>query len=293
MLSKIATCLKKIEVWELVLISIFLSEIFTAGLNTAMSFFWWGRIDGNLLLIGSVDALFVAMATSLIILTIVVEIRKIEKRSEEVVKSSLKEKETLLRELNHRTKNNMQVISSLLQLQAALIENDKVRQIFKDTQDRIGAMSLVHEKLYKTENLSGIKLRDYIDDLAHALLKGCEKKPGLISLKLDIDDMAFPIDTITPCGLIVNELMSNSLKYAFPGDGSGEIRISFHEVPENKVEFTFSDNGIGIPEDYNEKKSLGLRLVRRMAAQLDGKLEINSAGGSEFKITFRQRMDRR
>jgi len=294
MLSKIAAYLKKIKVWELVLISVLLSEIFTAGVNALMSFLWWGRIDRDLLLIGSVDAFLVALATSLIILTIVVEIRKMEKRSEEVIKSSLKEKDTLLRELNHRTKNNMQVISSLLHLQAAVIENDKVREVFKDTQNRIGAMSLVHEKLYKSENLSRIKLRDYIDGLAHALLKSYEKKPGLISLKLDIDDITLPIDTITPCGLIVNELMSNSLKYAFPGDRPGEIKISFHEVPGDKIELTFGDNGIGLAEDYNEKKSLGLRLVRRMATkQLDGNLEINSAGGSEFKITFRKRIDRR
>jgi two-component sensor histidine kinase len=289
MLTRLATFFKKIEIWEMVLISILLSEIFTAGMNTAVSFFYWRNVNRDLLLIGSIDALFVAMAVSFIIMTIVVEIRKIEKRSEEVIKSSLEEKETLLRELNHRTKNNMQIISSLLQIQSASIEDEKMQQVFTDTQNRIAAMALVHEKLYKAENLSRIKLKDYISDLAQALLKGWQKKPGLISLKLDIEDISLPIDSITPCGLIVNELMSNSLKHAFPGDRPGEIRISFHEIPDNRIEFSFSDNGIGLLEDFNDKKSLGLRLVRSMAIkQLEGMLEINSDGGAEFKIIFKK-----
>ncbi|MDA8388364.1 MAG: sensor histidine kinase, partial [Nitrospiraceae bacterium] len=210
-----------------------------------------------------------------------------EKQSEEAVKSSLKEKEILLRELNHRTKNNMQVISSLLQLQAASTGNENMQQIFNETQNRIRALSLVHDKLQSARTLASINIREYIGELARLLLKSYEKRPGMISLKLDIDEIPLPMDVITPCGLILNELISNSLKYAFPGDRPGEIRISLHRTGGSGIAFSFSDNGIGLPEDFRNKRSLGLRLVRRITAkQLDGKLDIIMGDGAKFDITF-------
>lgn len=290
MLAKLAAFLKKIQIWKLILISVLLSEIFTAALNSILSILWYGRLDYDLFQIGSIDAFLVALGTSFIVLTIVVEIRRLEMRSEEITKASLKEKEVLLRELNHRTKNNMQIISSILRLQAASLGQENVQQIISETQNRIRTMSLIHEKLQSTENLTRINIKEYISELARYLLESYEKQPGLITLNMDIDMMYLPIDMVTPCGLIINELMSNSLKYAFPGNRPGEINILFQQVGENGIEFTFSDNGIGLPENFKGQKSLGLRLVRRIATkQLGGKLDILSDNGAKFKIVFQSR----
>src|SRR5208283_3851046 len=138
------------------------------------------------------------------------------KKAEEQIQQSLREKETLLRELYHRTKNNMQVITSLLDLQSRGIDNKKTLQILEDTKDRIHSMSLVHEKLYKAKNLSQVYLSDYIKDLADALMKSHHADMEQISLHVEVERIPVSIDTITPLGLVINELITNALKYAFP-----------------------------------------------------------------------------
>lgn len=220
------------------------------------------------------------------------------KRGFEWMQKSLLEKETLLRELYHRTKNNMQVISSLISLQASSIADDRILQMFDDTKNRIQAMALVHEKLYQSKNLSSVSMKGYVEDLAGALVKSFIKGTRDISLKLDIADVPVPIDIVIPCGLIINELVSNSLKYAFPagwlektGQETGqaaEIRISFR-VAGGEMELAYGDNGIGLAGiDLQSVTSLGLKLVKNLAIkQLGGEMETVPGTGASFRIRFR------
>ena len=218
------------------------------------------------------------------------------KITEEKTKTSLREKEVLLRELHHRTKNNMQVISSLISLQADQIEDKQYIDIFNDTKNRIKSMALVHEKLYMSEDISSINFNDYIKTLASNLFHSYGTSAGKISFKTNIDDTVLGIDTAVPCGLVINELISNCLKHAFPEDRTGTITFIFNT---NKIEggleynMVVSDNGIGIPEalDIRKTKSLGLQLIITLVEdQLRGVIDLDRTEGTEFRIKFRDQM---
>jgi two-component sensor histidine kinase len=204
------------------------------------------------------------------------------------VKESLEEKEVLLSEIHHRVKNNMQIISSLLRLQGRSIKDESYLQIFKDSQDRIRSMALIHEKLCQSENLAKIDIDNYIRDLAKNLYRNYAMTDK-IKLTLEIEDVLLSMNYAIPCGLIINELVSNSLKYAFPEGKEGEITIALHCL-ENQVDLVVKDNGIGLPEDldFRNTESLGLQLIRLLAEdQLDGKIELSRTAGTEFRITFK------
>ncbi|MDA8156099.1 MAG: PAS domain-containing protein [Actinomycetota bacterium] len=212
------------------------------------------------------------------------------RQAEEQINLALKEKETLLRELNHRTKNNMQVISSLIDLQTASVADGRVRGMLKDTRDRIRAMSLVHEFLYKSRDLARLDIRDYIEVLANAMVLSYQEQAQKVILDLDIDSIQMSIDTITPCGLILNELISNSLKYAFPGGKAGSIRISLHRREGGQIGFDYSDDGIGLPPTVEIKgvETLGLRLVNNLATkQLGGRIDVETGQGTVFRMIFK------
>jgi PAS domain S-box-containing protein len=211
------------------------------------------------------------------------------KKAEEKLRISFKEKEVLLREVHHRTKNNLQVILSLLDLQSLTIGDKKMLGGIKDIQNRIRSISMVHEKLYQSKDLSNVNLKDYIQELADALLKSYEGSKHRISLILDIDNIFISLDTITTCGLIINELLSNSLKYAFPNNRKGKIKLTIRKDSDGEIELRFSDNGIGLPQglDFRNTKSLGLKLVQWLAEdQLDGKIILKRGEGTEFLIRF-------
>ncbi|MCZ7402759.1 MAG: PAS domain S-box protein [Candidatus Methanoperedens sp.] len=211
------------------------------------------------------------------------------KHAEEQIKASLKEKEILLKEIHHRVKNNMQVISSLLGLASINIKDEKYVEIFRDSQNRINSMALIHENLYRSKDLAKIDLNKYIRELANSLFQ-YSKVAGRIELFLDIENVSLGIDLAIPCGLIINELITNSLKHAFPGDRNGEIKVSAHLNDENIVELIFSDNGVGIPSDidFRNTHSLGLHLITMLAeAQLHGKIDLDRSIGTEFKISFK------
>lgn len=213
-----------------------------------------------------------------------------QKRTDERARQSLREKETLLRELYHRTKNNMQIITSFMNLQAMEIDDEKTKRILEDTKNRIRSMALVHEKLYKAKNLSQVSLSDYIEDLAQALLKSHNAVEKHISLHTDVEDIPVSIDTITPLGLVINELMTNALKHAFPGNRKGDITIKAALLEDESLELTFSDNGIGIPKNINlnTTESLGLTIVRMLVvSQLKGNLEIENRNGATFIVTIK------
>jgi PAS domain S-box-containing protein len=211
------------------------------------------------------------------------------KEAEERLRALLREKEILLKELNHRVKNNMHVVSGLLALQSAALSDERTLTMFSETQDRIRSISLVHERLQYSEDLSHINLGDYVKDLTDALAVSHAVNPDAVSLALDVDRVSVSIDTAVPCGLIINELLSNSIKYAFPDGRSGEIRISLHRTGQGRMELVTSDNGIGLPEglDPGGTKTLGLKLVRQLAEnQLRGSMELTSGTGTTCRVSF-------
>jgi len=213
------------------------------------------------------------------------------RRAEELIQASLREKEALLREIHHRVKNNLQITSSLLRLQAGAIENPEAREVFAETQHRIRSMALVHEKLYQSTNLSLIDFGDYIRTLGDLLFQSFGIDPTRVLLTVVDDEVLLSIDTAVPCGLIVNELLLNALKHAFPEGGHGEIVVELADGGDGWCRLAVRDDGVGLPDDMMSEGSgtLGLQLVRGLVAQLDGRLAVERGrGGAGFTISFRK-----
>jgi len=180
------------------------------------------------------------------------------------------------------------VISSLLDLQSQQLEDSVMLEVFRESQNRVKSMALVHEKLYQSKNFAKINFAEYTESLTNYLFKAYELNPGQVSLELDIEEVALNIDTAIPCGLIINELVSNALKYAFPGQRSGKIGITLHSEADKRFTLTIKDDGVGLPGDWDFKnvKSLGLQLVKVLTKQLKGTIEINPSLGSQFQVKF-------
>jgi PAS domain S-box-containing protein len=211
------------------------------------------------------------------------------KKAEDRIMEALREKDVLLREIHHRVKNNMQVISSLLSLQSQRFLDAEVREAFRESQDRIRSMALVHEKLYQTRNLSRIDFSDYVKSLTSSLLRTYQTDASRIALKLDLDRTSLDINAAIPCGLILNELVLNALKHAFPGERKGEITVELHENEGGTIRLTVRDNGVGFPEgvDIEHTDTLGLQIVALLAGQLDGRIEVRRDGGTAFSLSFK------
>ena len=206
------------------------------------------------------------------------------------IKESLEEKEMLLKEIHHRVKNNLMIISSLLNLQSNYIKDKKSQDIFKESQNRARSMALIHERLYRSADLKRIDFGDYIQSLSKDLFNTYISDSSIIALKIDVENIFMDINTAIPLGLIVNELITNSLKHAFPNGRKGEISVGFHKKDE-ECEFTVEDNGIGFPKDidYQKTESLGLQIVTNLTGQIDGKIEKHDKNpGTEFKINFKE-----
>ena len=216
-----------------------------------------------------------------------VEIRML---AEEQLKASLKEKEVLLREIHHRVKNNMQVIISLLKLQSDTVKDKQVVDALINSQMRLQAMASIHETLYSTESLAFIDFETYTSKLARTIFQTYGACSGQVELNIEAEDIKFGIDQATPIGLIVNELISNSLKHGFPENRKGEISIRLKKINDDKIELVISDNGIGMPEglDWRNTDSLGLQLVTILAeGQLDGGIDLDRQHGTKFVIRFK------
>lgn len=212
------------------------------------------------------------------------------KQAENELKDSLDEKELLLREIHHRVKNNMQVISGLLMLQEEFSNDKKINDVIKESQNRIASMALIHEKLYRSENLSKIDFKDYVEDLVSGLFESNGITESKVGLRINAENISMVIDVAIPCGLIINELISNSLKHAFPAGEKGEIEIYIRSEGEDMIELFVQDNGIGIPEgiDFRKTESLGLHIVNILVEnQLHGEITMNKNNGTKFKIRFR------
>ncbi|HEX6895021.1 MAG TPA: histidine kinase dimerization/phosphoacceptor domain -containing protein [Bryobacteraceae bacterium] len=208
--------------------------------------------------------------------------------NEERIRASLREKEALLKEIHHRVKNNLQVISSLLGLQSRAVVDPETRKMFQESQDRIHSMALLHESLYQSHNLAEINFPDYIRQLAAHLFHSYGVAAERIHLQTELDDLSLHLDAAVPCGLIINELISNSLKYAFPDGRQGKIRIELRGLSDHTTRLVVADNGVGLRADVDwvNTRSLGLRLVRSLAQQLGAELEVNTAAGTEVRLAF-------
>ncbi len=210
------------------------------------------------------------------------------KKIEEKMKISLREKEILLKEIHHRVKNNMQIISSLLCLQSRYIRDPKDLELFMDSENRVRSMALVHEKLYQSKDLTRIDFESYIRELIAHLSHFYNIDLNEITINVDVKNIYLNIEEAIPCAQIINELISNSMKYAFMGKTSGQINISFCKNNTGKHVLIIEDNGIGLPENFNleNSKSLGLQLVTALNGQLKGTIELDKTRGTSFTIIF-------
>jgi two-component sensor histidine kinase len=219
-------------------------------------------------------------------------------RAEKQLVASLKEKEVLLQEIHHRVKNNLQVVSSLLNLQSNYVQDGSALEMFRESQNRILSMALIHEKLYRSRNLSRIDLGEYIKTLTSDLVGSYTSRSGPVNLTVDAADVFLSVEKAVPCGLIVNELVSNALKHAFPehtntaadlrNGKESEIRIHLATNGGQNVSLVVGDNGVGLPQDLNlaTADSLGLRLVYTLTNQLDGTIAVRNKNGAEFELAF-------
>lgn len=242
------------------------------------------------LIIGGLVVLLLIIALALIIQRNRLKLQKANAK----VEKSLEEKELLLKEIHHRVKNNLQVVSSLLDLQSRGIEDEKALSIFMEGQNRVKAMALIHQKLYQNEDLATIDFAEYAEQLMGELASVYSDSNGVKTSVKAGEKTHFDIDTAIPLGLILNELISNAYKYAFT-EGKGEIKVSLESLENGKHQLTVTDSGQGLPVDFDltKAKSLGLRLVRRLSKQLYGSVEYYYEQGSNFIITFTDTLERK
>jgi two-component sensor histidine kinase len=252
------------------------------------------QFRGQILMVGAL--FFLLSSLVLILYGNIVHKRKTQgelARSAEQVRSSLEEKEVLLKEVHHRVKNNLQVISGLLNLQAHHITDQLGKEIYKESQNRIISMALIHEELYQARDLARVDFGAYIENHVENLFGSYSVDKGRITLDLKVDHTEMVVDTAIPCGLIVNELISNCLKHAFPDEMSGRVRVAFHELSDKEYELEVADNGVGLPSvmDITQTASLGMQLICLIVDQLKGKMEVSREGGTGFRIIFKEYLE--
>jgi len=211
------------------------------------------------------------------------------KKDEKKILNSLKEKELLLREIHHRVKNNLQIISTLLTLQSSQATNSKVDDLYRESQNRIQSISLIHENLYQSDDLAHINFESYAKGLITDLFDSYGINSKKIQLNLEIDNISMGIETAIPCGLIINELVSNSLKHGFSGHETGQINVKLQKLYDGKYSLIVSDTGTPFPDnvDLISNETLGLELIKNLVQQLDAKLKFNRKN-KEFMIIFNE-----
>jgi two-component sensor histidine kinase len=208
--------------------------------------------------------------------------------AEAQIRAALHEKEVLLKEVHHRVKNNLQVISSLLNLQAGQISDPDTVSVLRESQNRVRSMALIHEKLYQSEDLAHVDFAGYLYSLVTSLAQTYRVNPEKVMIRVHSDKISLNIDTAIPCGLIVNELVSNGLKHAFPAEASGTIDVTCSQDERGRCTLAVCDDGVGLPDSLNLDRiqSLGLKLVTSLVRQIEGELTTSSQGGARFEISF-------
>ena len=211
-------------------------------------------------------------------------------KAEGKLQESLREKEMLLAEIHHRVKNNLAVITGLLELQTLSADSDSAKRILRESQMRVNSIALVHEKLYKSEDFSEIDLSQYFDELSKVIYQTLRQKNKSIDIKLEVEDTKLPIIQAIPCGLILNELLTNSMKHAFEGMKEGQIHIKLRQI-EDRILFEICDNGVGMPEGLQEdiNSSLGMTLIKTLSKQLSAKFEMDTDNGTCFRFNFERK----
>ena len=214
---------------------------------------------------------------------------KAQKETEQKLKASLREKELLLQEVHHRVKNNLQIICSLLNMQSRAVNNPLLASALQESERRIRSMAMIHEMLYDSSSLNDIDFSSYAHSLAAAVYTSYGLDPARIALTLELEPLSLEIDRAIPCGLILNELISNALKHAFPDNRGGEIHVSLRRQ-ERCVHLAVEDTGVGLPEGHssNEFKSIGLSIINVLTQQLGGSMNITSNRGAHFVLSFAQ-----
>ena len=210
------------------------------------------------------------------------------KHKEDSIHAALKEKDVLLGEIHHRVKNNLQIVHSLLDLQSNNISDQVVLGMLRESQNRIRSMALIHQTLYQSKDFARVDFRAFLDSLAPTLISSYGVGSDRVTLTLNAIEVQLPINAAIPCGLVVNELISNALKHAFPGDARGDIAVDLSSDSPTTVMLAVSDNGIGIPDgfDLSQTATLGLQLVTMLADQLGGELEVQRRNPTRFKLRF-------
>ena len=213
-----------------------------------------------------------------------------QKLAEERIRVSLSEKESLLKEIHHRVKNNMQVVSSLLQLQSGYTQDPQALAMFEESRDRIRSMALIHEKLYQTKDLAHIDFSEYIPSLVNMIFATQKARSSVIRSQISVGAVSFGVDLAIPLGLVINELVSNCLKHAFNGRDSGTVNIELQNYGIYEYSLVVCDDGVGLPPgfDIDSTSSLGLKLVRILAEQIGGELTVANRNGSYFQINFKE-----
>lgn len=210
------------------------------------------------------------------------------RKAEEKIKSSLKEKEIILKEIHHRVKNNLQVISSIFYLQAEKVNDPRLSEIINECKDRVRSMSIIHENFYQSDDLTRIDFGQYLKNLLTNLVLSYGINTEKIGIELNVKNTFLSIDIAIPCGLLINELISNALKHAFPGETTGKISIEMYSTDNVNFTLKIKDDGIGIPEsiDFKNTDTLGMELITTLTSQLEGTIELNRSEGTEFIIKF-------
>ncbi|MCU0545258.1 MAG: PAS domain S-box protein [Oscillatoriaceae cyanobacterium Prado104] len=210
------------------------------------------------------------------------------KQAEAKLKNSLAEKEILLKEIHHRVKNNLCVVASLLELQSHTVTEPQLAKMFEESQNRLYSMALIHEKLYRSSNLAHIDLGEYLEDLVTNLFHSYNVSGNRVQLQVLAEPIALNIETATPCGLIANELVSNTVKHAFPNGKEGTVSVECYQTGDRKIHLLVKDNGVGFPKDLDFRKtnSMGFQVVCTLTEQLEGTIELNSENGTVFHLIF-------
>lgn len=227
----------------------------------------------------------IALSAILGLLFFLFRSRKKNQSQNQIISKSLDEKDILLREIHHRVKNNLQLVSSLLGLQSLSIDDPKALEALNSGKARVKSMALIHQDLYNRENLTDINVRDYLEKLSEELIFTYQVDMNKVKLTTEIEDINLDVDTLVPLGLIINELVTNSLKYAFPNKQNGEILIRLYEK-DGQLQLEVIDNGVGMDISQISKKSFGLKLVNTLLEQLEGNIIQKEGDGTHLVLSF-------